>query len=70
MRISLNGKFIGIMDIPKHYIGDATAIFNELKSKQPKDIKKLNTIIEKQSIDDFEKAIALKDKPVINFIIK
>jgi hypothetical protein len=51
-------------------VGDAHKIFEAIRSQRPKDIKKIDTLLERRNVDEFKKAIALKDKPVINFITK
>jgi hypothetical protein len=66
--VSLDGKFLGVIEVPKEYIGDAEKIFNEIVIQKPKDIKKIDTLLAKKSAGEFKKAIALKDKPVVNFM--
>lgn len=56
--------------MPKGHIGNAEAIFEAIKTQKPKEIKKIDSITSKGSVSEFSKAIALKDKPVINFITK
>jgi hypothetical protein len=70
MRVSLDGKFICIIEIPKHCVGNSEKIFNQIKEKRPKDIKKIDLFVGRTSVKDFVKAIALQDKPVVNFITK
>lgn len=61
---------MGVIDVPKGHIGNAEAIFEAIKTQKPKEIKKIDSITSKGSVSEFSKAIALKDKPVINFITK
>jgi len=42
MRVSLDGKFIGIIEVPKHCVGNSEEIFNQIKEKRPKDFKKID----------------------------
>ena len=42
MRVSLDGKFIGVIEVPKDHIGDAHLIFDAIISNQPTSIKKLD----------------------------
>jgi putative transposon-encoded protein len=64
----LDGKFLGVVEVPKSYVGDANSIFEAIKIQRPKDIKKIDLLLSKGDASYFKKAIALKDKPVVNFI--
>ena len=64
----MNGKFVGIIEVPKNQIGNAEFILGEIKTKRPKDMKKVEVICERKEVKEFKKIIALKDKPIINFI--
>jgi hypothetical protein len=64
----LDGKFLGVVEVPKSYVGDANSIFEAIKIQRPKDIKKIDLLLSKGDASQFKKALALKDKPVVNFI--
>ena len=64
----MNGKFVGIIEVPKNQIGNAEFILGVIKTKKPKDMKKVEVICERKEVKEFKKIIALKDKPIINFI--
>jgi hypothetical protein len=68
MRVSLDGKFLGAIDLPKECIGNASKIFELIKTQRPKEIKKLDHLLGKVDQTSTGRSIALKDKPVVNFI--
>jgi hypothetical protein len=68
VRVSIDGKFMGIVEVDKGKVGDAEGIFQEIKRQRPKEVKKVESISEKGGLKEFKKVIAPKDKPVVNFI--
>ena len=51
-------KFLGVIEVPKGHLGNSEEIFNVIKSRNPKDIKKVESIASKESVKDFTKIIA------------
>ena len=43
----MDGKFLGVLDVPKSYVGDAHSIFEAIKIQRPKDIKKIDLLLSK-----------------------
>jgi hypothetical protein len=43
----LDGKFLGVVEVPKSYVGDANSIFEAIKIQRPKDIKKIDLLLSK-----------------------
>ena len=50
MWVSLDGKFLGVVDVPKAFIGDAHKIFEAIKEQRPKDIKKIDQLLSKGDV--------------------
>ena len=76
MRISLNGKFAGTIELPAGHVGDADAIFESIQREHSatsngkgKSNKKLDQIVSQDGTASFKRVIALPDKPIVNFII-
>ena len=76
LRISLNGKFAGTIELPAGQVGDADAIFESIQKEHSatsggkgKSNKKLDQIVSQEGTASFKRVIALADKPIVNFII-
>jgi len=64
--VKINGKHICILDLPPECLGNGQAIFDEIKQTED---GKLRQIREKDSLEEFKRVIAVKDKTIINFIL-
>jgi hypothetical protein len=68
IRVSLDGKFLGIIELPQEHMGDSEYIFTRIKCQKPRDLKRVDAIACKTSLSDFKRVMVQPGKPVINFI--
>lgn len=49
-------------------MGEAEKILEYIILEKPKELKNMGRFLEKSKVEDYKKVIALKDKPIVNFI--
>ncbi|CDW72114.1 leucyl-trna synthetase [Stylonychia lemnae] len=72
IKINMDGKFLGQIDIPKELIGQSQQILDYIRELRPsnQEVKKIDDIVSKEKVEQFVKVISFNDKPIINFITK
>jgi hypothetical protein len=63
--VQINGKFVCVVDLCKSSIGDSQKIFSLLQECDNPKLERLKG----KDLCDFKSALAVKDKPVVNFIL-